>query len=148
MTETSTLLVPHDFGEPADDALEMALSMAAKLDAENVVMHAYEPPSAAYPMAPIPIMDVTPALAKASHAAIDAIVARTKTRWEKTRGMVRSGRAWREILAAAEELNATMIVMGTAGRKGIEHALLGSIAEKVVRASTIPVITVHHRESR
>jgi nucleotide-binding universal stress UspA family protein len=147
MSDEKPILVPHDFGEPANDALEMALSLAQKLNAEIVVMHAYEPPHAAYPLAPVPIMDVTPALAKACDAAIDAIVDRTKSRWARTRRMVRPGKAWREILAAAEELDASMIVMGTAARHGLEHALLGSIAEKVVRAATIPVITVRHRKN-
>jgi nucleotide-binding universal stress UspA family protein len=148
MSREKTILVPHDFGEPADDALEMALSLAPKLDAAIAVMHAYEPPNTAYPLAPFPILDVTPSLAKASQSAIDAIVARTTGRWPRTQGLVRSGKPWREILAAASELGAEMIIMGTAGRKGIERALLGSVAEKVVRAAEIPVITVHHREKK
>jgi nucleotide-binding universal stress UspA family protein len=145
MSTEKVILVPHDFGEPADAALEMALSLAPKLDATIVLFHAYEPPSAAYPLAPFPLMDVVPALAKASQSAIDALVERTKPRWERTRGVVRSGKPWREILDAGKEAGAEMIVMGTAGRRGIERALLGSVAEKVVRTAEIPVITVHQR---
>jgi nucleotide-binding universal stress UspA family protein len=147
MSNEKTILVPHDFGEPADDALEMALWLAPKLDATVVVLHTYEPPSAAYPLAPFPLIDVGPALAKASESAIDALVSRTKQRWPRTRGMVRAGKPWREILDAASEVSAEMIIMGTAGRRGIERALLGSVAEKVVRNAELPVLTVHHRAS-
>ena len=145
MSKDIVILVPHDFGEPADAALEMALSLAPKLDASIVVLHAYEPPNAAYPLAPFPILDVVPALAKASESGVEAIVTRVKRQWKRTRGVVRCGKPWSEILGAATELGAAMIVMGTAGRRGIERALLGSVAEKVVRSSEIPVITVHHR---
>ena len=55
MPNENVILVPHDFGEPADDALEMALSLAPKLDATIVILHAYEPPNTAYPLAPFPI---------------------------------------------------------------------------------------------
>jgi nucleotide-binding universal stress UspA family protein len=147
MSRERVILVPHDFGEPADDALEMALFLAPKLDVTIVLVHVYEPPNAAYPLAPFPLIDVVPALAKASAAGIDALVTRTKERWEKTRGLVRSGKPWREILEAGREVEAEMIVMGTAAHRGIERALLGSVAEKVIRSSEIPVITVHHRHT-
>jgi nucleotide-binding universal stress UspA family protein len=145
MTTERTILVPHDFGEPADAALEMALMLAPKLDATIVLLHAYEPPNAAYPLAPLPVMDIVPALAKASEAGIEALVTRTKKRWDRTRGVVRCGKPWHEIIEGAKELGAEMIVMGTTGRHGLERALLGSVAEKVVRTSETPVITVHQR---
>jgi len=47
------------------------------------------------------------------------------------------------ILAAAEDLSADLVIMGTHGRRGIARALIGSVAEAIVRASTIPVLTVH-----
>ncbi len=53
---------------------------------------------------------------------------------------------WEEVLNAAKELNADLIVMGTHGRRGLERALLGSVAEKVVRMARIPVLTVHALE--
>ena len=47
------------------------------------------------------------------------------------------------VLATAEDLAADLIVMGTHGRKGIARALIGSVAEAVVRAAPVPVLTVH-----
>ena len=55
---------------------------------------------------------------------------------------VRRGDVWREIMAEAEELPADLVVMGTHGRSGFEHLLLGSVTEKVVRRATCPVLTV------
>jgi nucleotide-binding universal stress UspA family protein len=55
---------------------------------------------------------------------------------------VRDGYTSREIIRAAQETGAGMIVMGTHGRTGIAHLLIGSITEKVVRSSPIPVVTV------
>ena len=143
MSGERVLLVPHDFGEPADAALRMALGIAPKLDATIVVLHVYEPPSAGYARAAVPVSDVARALADASRAAVEVIVAGVRPEWERTRGIVREGRPWRAIVDAAEELGAEMIIMGTAGRSGIERALLGSVAEKVVRTAHVPVLTVH-----
>ena len=55
---------------------------------------------------------------------------------------VRDGNTFLEILQAARDLHSDMIIMGTHGRTGIAHLIIGSVAEKVVRASTIPVMTV------
>jgi nucleotide-binding universal stress UspA family protein len=56
---------------------------------------------------------------------------------------VRSGKAWEQILEVAREVRADLIVVGSHGRKLIQRALLGSVAERVVRLSHVPVLTVH-----
>ncbi len=55
---------------------------------------------------------------------------------------VRDGNTFLELLQAAQDLGSDMIIMGTHGRTGIVHLLIGSVAEKVVRKSPIPVLTV------
>lgn len=60
----------------------------------------------------------------------------------KAKGKVVSGYAAEEILAQADECKADMIVMGTHGRAGLDRILFGSVAEKVVKTSKIPVLTV------
>jgi len=47
-----------------------------------------------------------------------------------------------EIISAADENNANLIVMGTHGRTGLSHVLLGSVAERVIRTSSVPVLSV------
>ena len=61
---------------------------------------------------------------------------------------LREGEAWREIRARAAELPADLVVMGTHGRSGFEHLLLGSVSEKVLHRAPCPVLTVCHDEAR
>ena len=60
-----------------------------------------------------------------------------------TRGVLKQGPTWQTIVETADEVGAGMIVMGTHGRHGLPRALLGSVAEKVVRTAHTPVLTVH-----
>lgn len=56
--------------------------------------------------------------------------------------LIREGLAVQEILKAAEETKADMIVMGTHGRKGVSHALFGSVTEEVIRVAPCPVLVL------
>ncbi len=58
-------------------------------------------------------------------------------------GQVLTGHATEEILQFADQENLDMIIMGTHGRKGIDRVLFGSVAEKVVKAAKMPVLTIH-----
>ena len=60
---------------------------------------------------------------------------------------VRDGNTFMQLLQGARELGSDMIVMGTHGRTGLPHLVIGSIAEKVARASTVPVLTVRAPQS-
>lgn len=57
--------------------------------------------------------------------------------------VLRNGVAWEEIAAVAKESQADLIVIGTRGRRGLARALLGSVAESVIRTSDVPVLTLH-----
>ncbi len=61
---------------------------------------------------------------------------------------IREGEPWREIERAAAEMDADLVVLGTHGRSGFEHLVLGSVAEKLVRRLPCPVLTVSHEEAR
>lgn len=61
---------------------------------------------------------------------------------------IREGNPWREILAAAEEMPADLVVMGTHGRSGAERFLLGSVAEKLMHRLPCPVMTVCREDGR
>ncbi len=58
-------------------------------------------------------------------------------------GILRTGLAWEQVLAVIQEGATDLVVMGTYGRQGLRHALLGSVTERVVRLSPAPVLTVH-----
>ena len=58
---------------------------------------------------------------------------------------LRVGIPYVEIVEAAKAIGADMIVMGTTGKTGLEHFLLGSVAERIVRTASCPVLTVRHK---
>lgn len=58
-----------------------------------------------------------------------------------------AGVPWEQIVEISKSLDAGVVVMGTRGRRGLPRAILGSVAEKVVRVSSIPVLTVHEPPS-
>jgi len=84
---------------------------------------------------------------RAAATALEGVAARTRKPGLEVHSVLRQGSAWSEINAAAKEEKADLVVMGTHGRHGLARALLGSVAEKVVRTAPCPVLTVHGPDS-
>jgi nucleotide-binding universal stress UspA family protein len=141
------ILVAHDFGETAENALSFALSLAKKLGARVTILHVYEAPVYAFPEGPTLTPEVVAQIEQAAAAALAGIAERARRPGVAIGTEVRQGSAWREIDAAAREGHADLIVIGTHGRRGIARALLGSVAEKIVRTASCPVLTVHAPEA-
>lgn len=135
----ATLLVPVDFEEASRRAIDLAKSLATSLGARLVLLHVYTLPVYTYP-------GLEPAILPGFHTEVTDAARKALTALADEVGVpdtiLRDGDPATEILAAAHERGATMIVMGTHGRRGIVHALLGSVAEKVIRRSEVPVLTV------
>jgi nucleotide-binding universal stress UspA family protein len=116
------------------------------------LLHAYEMPIPAYPGAPmLPLIDPSVSAARGAAAGLDAMVQQWRAeRGPKLAGVLRVGRPCHEIVAFAKSAAVDLIVMGTHDRKGPLRAILGSVAEKVVRAAPVPVLTVpwHRPEER
>lgn len=144
MNEIRKILFPTDFSQGADEVLSYAISMAEKYNAEINILHVVHQ-----------IADMTNFYVP--HMSFDVIEAEmedaARTNLEKVCGerlegklayniCIRKGIPYREIISATEELGTDIIVMGTHGHKGIDHVLFGSTAEKVVRNSKVPVLTV------
>ncbi|MGD0674550.1 MAG: universal stress protein [Polyangiaceae bacterium] len=143
------ILVPHDFSETAEHALAYALVLSEKLGARVSVLHAYEVPASAYPDAFVASFDFTSEIEQAAATALEEVKARAlREQGQKVEIMLRRGVPWVEIDAAAAESKADLIVIGTHGRRGVARALLGSVAEKVVRTAPCPVLTVHGPEPK
>jgi nucleotide-binding universal stress UspA family protein len=141
------ILCPVDFELPSNRAVELAVELAGRVGASLTLVHVYDAPVYAYSGVPfMPVVDAAAPIEKAAQASLDAAVADVKRRVD-ARGILRRGRAWEEILATAKEIDADLIVMGTHGRRGLPHAVLGSVAEKVVRLSDAPVLTVRSGDS-
>jgi nucleotide-binding universal stress UspA family protein len=145
-----TILVPHDFSSSANHALAIARDEAKLHDAKIVLVHVIDLPhqlgadAVVFPpdtKAPISIKDYA---ISGAQAHLDDLIARLAKDGAHVTGQVRFGHPVDEILRLADELRADAIVMGTHGHTGVRHLLAGSVAERVVRAAKMPVLTVRH----
>lgn len=144
MNLPSVILVPTDFGEAASRAVDYALSLAKPLGAELVLLHTFELPLIGFPDgAMVATAELTSRIVAASQEALDKEVAARKDAGVPIKPILRQGDAWQMVLATAQETGANLIVMGTHGRRGLPRALIGSVAEKVVRTAPVPVLIVH-----
>ena len=144
-----TILVPHDFSSSANHAAAIARDEAKLHGAKIVLLHvidlgAIAPDAVIVPNAtgaPINVRDYAVASAE-THLA--DIAERLRKDGVATSSMVKVGAPVDEILRFATDEVADAIVMGTHGRTGLTHLLVGSVAERIVRSSKVPVLTVRH----
>jgi len=140
MRQFHHILVPVDFSESSLKALDLAVQMAETYSSALTLLHVWEVPVYPYGL-PIAVDYLTP-IEEAAKAKLAELVAETKTRFPAVQSLLGKGVAWQEIITTATQLPADLVVMGTHGRRGLDHLLLGSVAEKVVRRSPCPVLTV------
>ena len=139
------ILVPYDFSRPAGQALAVAIDLAARHDGELLVMHAIAP---IYPLHGRPLLPVSSEIAATGkRLATEVGAALAGRRVRKVRSWVAVGTPATCVLDAAAKTKADAIVMGTLGRTGLPHLLLGSVAERVVRHAPIPVLTVRTKKA-
>jgi nucleotide-binding universal stress UspA family protein len=138
------ILVPTDFTETSDKALDFAIELAQKFDASIAVMHAYEIPVIGFPDgALVATADIAARIQEAGKTGLENALSTRGTRGVNMTSVLREGNAAEEIRAVAEETKVDLIVIGTHGRRGIARALLGSTAENVIRTVKTPVLTIH-----
>jgi len=145
MISIRKILFPTDFSECAKSAEEYAIALAGQFNAEIHLLHV---------LADLTTMLPDPGFAiSLSKDDLAMFKKEAQQRLEKIRPegfspplrvvrALRTGNAFVEILKYAEEARIDLIVIGTHGRSGLVHLLLGSVAEKVVRKAQCPVLTV------
>jgi nucleotide-binding universal stress UspA family protein len=141
--------VPTDFSKYSHSALTYASAFAEKFGAELYLLHVVqdlalfipEAVSVAPPVAP-PAEQMTAAV----RDALQRVVAENDLARFTVHCEVREGTPFYEIIQFAKESDIDLIIMGTHGRGGLAHVLLGSVTEKVVRKAPCPVLTVRHPE--
>jgi nucleotide-binding universal stress UspA family protein len=138
------ILVPTDFSAAAEAALDEALGLASKLGAKVYVLHAYQLPVVGFPDGVlVPTAEIATRVVTWAQSELEACVARRKTSAVEIVPILKQADPREAVLAVAEEVAADLVVMGTHGRRGVARALIGSVAEAVVRTSPVPVMTVH-----
>jgi nucleotide-binding universal stress UspA family protein len=142
MSVFGQVLCPIDFSDTALRALEQAAALANRLGARLTMLHVAPTFARLNPLAD---PDGRP-LAGSSR---DNVIAEMRRSLEQAGGaadgvtfLADEGDVAGTILARAEEIDADLIVMGTHGRTGLSHLVLGSVAEQVIRGASCPVLTV------
>jgi nucleotide-binding universal stress UspA family protein len=137
------ILVPVDFSEYAEHALDYAVELAAKLDAQVHILNVIGVPALGVPELGVAVTStIIESIIHDHQVALDKLADARKTKAKLGEIMLRTGDARDVILRACEEVTADLVVMGTHGRRGLRRALLGSVAESVVRTAQCPVLTI------
>jgi len=146
MFDYRLIMCPVDFSETSRKALDLAMDLAGRLGAEVRVVHVYQLPASGLPdgvlEAPADLENVIKARVQRQ---LDQFVGDSAANDVNVSTAVCEGVPYVEITLAANELGADLIVIGTHGRTGFAHLLLGSVAERVLRTSDVPVLTVRKR---
>lgn len=138
------ILVPVDFTETSDRAIDTAIDLAQKYGAKVTVMHAYQIPVYGFPDgAFITGAEVAAQLSTSAQEQLDALVAARKDCGVPIAAVLRNGVPGDEINAVVAEQGADLVLIGTHARRGLARALLGSVAERVIRTVPVPVLVIH-----
>jgi len=149
MTQEKTLLVPVDFSDGSARATEVAVDLAKSLGAELLLVTVFDLPMYAASMGVVPggtaiaaINDVMEKVREGTEGELTKLASELSKRGLSVRHRLAEGVPAAAIVSLAEDEDAAMIVMGTHGRTGIERLVIGSVAEKVLRMASCPVLTV------
>jgi nucleotide-binding universal stress UspA family protein len=130
-----TLLVPHDFSACADAALALAARLAREQSAEVILVHVSD-------VAPNVPRDADEAIVRGASLRLEELAAPLRSAGLSVATRARIGDVCDEILSVTEDDRVSALVMGTHGRDGLARALVGSVAERVLRRAPVPVVVV------
>jgi universal stress protein A len=142
------ILAPTDFSEYSKQAIASALEWAKKFGAKLSILHVIELP-------PYPVEGYVPPnlsatflddLERQAAADLAQVVPEAEATNIAVARVTAVGTPSRKIIETAEAEQVDLIVMATAGRTGLSHLVMGSIAERVVRTASCPVLTIRPRE--
>ena len=144
MVKFKRVLCPVDFSDHSKVALAHAADITRSSEGELVVLHVVEPIlyPVEYGMAPVPTVDLESTATANARTKLEELVQGDDWGRLSVSTKVVFGRADSQICDFAEEGDFDLIVLATHGLTGLKHLLLGSVAERVVRHATCPVLTV------
>ena len=135
------ILCPIDFDERSGAALDMAVNLAVQNNARLHILNVAPLPLGAGELSPVPL-DPYPVIEETARANLEKIARERIGDRVNYETIVVSGDPATYILNAIRTLHIDVVVMGTHCRKGVAHLLLGSVAERVVRESPVPVLAI------
>jgi nucleotide-binding universal stress UspA family protein len=144
MHHIENILVPTDFSVGSRRAAEFACAMAKVLGAHVTLLHVLHLPTPEYGDAVYAtVVDRIPSILRSCQAALEAEAAAMNETGAQTATLLRQGKPAHEIVDVARDQKIDLVVIATHGRGGLARGLLGSVTEKVVRLSPVPVLTLH-----
>ncbi|RKY21063.1 MAG: universal stress protein [Planctomycetota bacterium] len=144
MNEIKTILCPVDFSEHSRSALDQAEELARALGAQLVMLHVVAPVlyPVAFGAAPLTTENFEERAKQAAEQELQKVVAEVSERGVPCSSLVGAGSPSQRIVELVKTNAIDLVVMATHGHTGLKHALLGSVAERVVRHCACPVLTV------
>ncbi len=136
------ILLTTDGSENNKVAIEDGIELAKELDADVTVLSVIDSSRFTAIYDSIPFDKLFPRLDEESRMAVDRAVGEGKKRGVRIKGKVVDGNPVEEMIK--ESMDHDLIVMGSLGRTGLSHLLMGGVAEKVVRFATRPVVLVRN----
>lgn len=152
--KTQRILIAVDDSKYSEKAVRYGYHLARALDGQVALVHVIDPPTSSTYGAVDPIMGVNPVyipeITEVQEQASTDLLDRLAESWtgptEHITKISKLGQARKEILTAANEWQADLIVLGTHGRTGFDHFISGSVSEGVARHSICPVIIVPYKD--
>jgi universal stress protein A len=148
------ILVPVDFSLTSLQALGTAIDLARRFGAQLVVLHVFEPfyygsPPGFVPR-PAKLSGLISRQRSGAKMQLERLGHRLRQRRVKPRTLFKTGAPYEVIVRAAKQQRADLLVIATHGRSGLSRLLIGSVAERIVRAASCPVLTIprSRRKSR
>ena len=144
MKDFPTILFATDFSEISEYAFDYAYTLAKKLNSKLIIMHVINEPVdlRGFYVPHISFESLEKEIEDAAEKMMNKFCSGRIEDLAGTETVIVSGIPYDEILAKADEEKVSLIVLGTHGRAGLDHLLFGSTAERVVRRSRCPVMTI------
>jgi len=134
------ILIPTDGSEQAAAAIDVGVDITSNYDARLHALSVVEPIAMGVDFQSADVFEL---LEEAAQSAVDSVEKKaSQASLSKVETAVKYGHPYREIHSYVDANDIDLVVMGTHGRSGLERYLLGSVTEKVVRTSAVPVLTV------
>ena len=146
MISLHRILVATDFSDFSKEALAYAVYLARGFGADLYLLHVFEPPffsrTGVSPSVRPEVHQWIQEMKEEDSRELNLAASEIRHQISKVHPILKEGEPFLEILKAAGEIPADLIVLGTHGRTGLAHVLMGSVAERIVRKSSCPVFTV------
>jgi nucleotide-binding universal stress UspA family protein len=144
MKPFENILTAIDFSENSEHAFEYALMLATQFQAELTILHVINEPVdlRGFYVPHISFEQLEKEIEEGAQKMMEKFCQTKLVNFTNYKTAIVSGIPYEEIIKKAEDIAASLIVLGTHGRTGLDHIIFGSTAERVVRSSSCPVLTI------